>query len=73
MGILESSAFSRIIRVSWAFEKGNLRDWPHWTHLLPPLALRRAKKPYLLMAGTISVSMSTFRSNFKVKHSLLGS
>lgn len=49
MGILESSAFSRIIRVSWAFEKGNLRDWPHWTHLLPPLALRRAKKPYLLM------------------------
>lgn len=34
-------------------------------------------KPYprdfFFMAGTISVSMSTFRSNFKVKHSLLGS
>ena len=34
-------------------------------------------KPYpsdfFFMAGTISVSMSTFRSNFRVKHSLLGS
>lgn len=28
---------------------------------------------FFFMAGTISVSMSTFRSNFKVKHSLLGS
>ena len=34
-------------------------------------------KPYpsdfFFMAGTISVSISTFRSNFSVKHSLLGS
>lgn len=28
---------------------------------------------FFFMAGTISVSMSTFRSNFRVKHSLLGS
>lgn len=35
-GISRKFSFSLIIRVSWAFEIGNLRDWPHWTHLLPP-------------------------------------
>lgn len=45
----------------------------------PPCALypRLTSSPYpsdfFFMAGTISVSMSTFKSNFKVKHSLLGS
>lgn len=38
---------------------------------------RGPTKPYpsdfFFMAGTISGSMSTFRSNFRVKHSLLGS
>lgn len=34
-----------------------------WTH----------PRDFFFMAGTISASMSTFRSNFRVKHSLLGS
>lgn len=42
-----------------------------------PTSILSAPKPYpsdfFFMAGTISVSISTFRSNFRVKHSLLGS
>ena len=38
-----------------------------------PLRLKPYPSVFFFMAGTISVSMSTFRSNFRVKHSLLGS
>lgn len=42
---------------------------------VPPTSSSSPTYPsdFFFMAGTISVSMSTFRSNFKVKHSLLGS
>lgn len=39
----------------------------------PHFLLRPYPSDFFFMAGTISVSMSTLRSNFKVKHSLLGS
>ena len=40
---------------------------------LPQSPHRAYPSDFFFMAGTISVSMSTFRSNFRVKHSLLGS
>lgn len=48
----------------------------HPPYPLDPAAVgppRPYPRDFFLMAGTISVFTSTFRSNFRVKHSLLGS